>query len=305
VWAVLRAAGAEFGFPLVPALAFTPHAAASAVLPLAVAVAARSRTGAVVAGLAATTLTGAVRSNRSNRSTPQAARPAGTTLRIATVSLRKGLVPAASVLDLVRREAVDVLAAQELTPDAERQLRTAGLDELLPHGHVVPARPGSVVSGSGAIWSRLPLHDLGNVPGEFEQPSARLRIDGLEVELVSVHCAPPATSPAAVRTWTADLAALPRPTPDVLRVLAGDFNATWDHAALRALLGRGWVDAARALGLGSTWTWRPLRLPLPRLVLDHVLVDPRLGVVSCSFVAVPGSDHRSVVVDLAVPARRR
>ncbi|MCA0147016.1 endonuclease/exonuclease/phosphatase family protein [Blastococcus sp. LR1] len=303
VWAVLRAAGAERGFPLVPALAFTPHAAASAVLPLAAAVVARSRSGAVVAGLAAATLAGAV---RSNRGTPRPAPPAGTTLRIATVSLRKGLVPAASVVDLVRREVVDVLAAQELTPDAERQLRAAGLGELLPHGHVVPARPGSVVSGSGAIWSRLPLHALGNVPGEFEQPSARLRVDdGLEVEMVSVHSAPPATSPGAVRTWAADLATLPRPTPDVLRVLAGDFNATWDHAALRAVLRRGWVDAARTLGLGSTWTWRPLRLPLPRLVLDHVLVDPRLGVVSCSFVAVPGSDHRSVVVDLVVPVRAR
>ncbi|RBY92312.1 endonuclease/exonuclease/phosphatase family protein [Blastococcus sp. TBT05-19] len=302
-WAALRVAGAERGFPLVPALAFTPHAAATAVLPLAVAAAARSRTGALVAGAAGLALAGAVRGNRGTR---RPLPPGGTALRIATVSLRKGLVPARSVVELVRREAVDVLAAQELTPDAERGLREAGLHRLLPHAHVVPARPGSVVSGSGAIWSRVPLHDLGNAPGEFEQPTARVRIgDGAEVEVVSVHTAPPATSPAAVRSWAADLATLPLPDPGVLRVLAGDFNATPDHAALRAVLRRGWVDAAQALGLGSTWTWRPLRPPFPRLVLDHVLVDPRLGVRGCSFARVPGSDHRAVVVDLAVPAAAR
>ncbi|WP_104525533.1 endonuclease/exonuclease/phosphatase family protein [Blastococcus atacamensis] len=303
VWAALRVTGTERGFPLVPALAFTPHAAAATVLPLAAAIAARSRAGVLVAAASGAALAAAVRGNRGTRG-PAAAPGAG--LRIATVSLRKGLVPPASVVELVRREGVDLLAAQEVTPDAERRLHDAGLHRLLPHAHVVPARPGSVVSGSGAIWSREPLRSPGNVPGEFEQPCARVAAgNGTEVELVSVHTAPPATSPAAVRSWEADLAALPVPVPDVLRVLAGDFNATPDHAALRAVIRRGWVDAARALGLGNTWTWRPLRLPLPRLVLDHVLVDPRLGVAACTFVRVPGSDHRAVVVDLAVPDRDR
>ncbi|RBY93637.1 endonuclease/exonuclease/phosphatase family protein [Blastococcus sp. TF02-8] len=298
VWAALRLTGSERGFPLVPALAFTPHAAASAVLPLAAATAVRSRVGTAMAAVAALALAGAVRGNRGER---RAREPGPGTLRIATVSLRKGLVPAASVLDLVRRQAVDVLAVQELTPDAERVLLDAGLTELLPHSHVVPARPGSVVSGSGAIWSRFPLGERGAVPGTYEQPSARIALgDEAEVRVVSVHAAPPSTSPAAVRAWTTDLAGLPAPRGDVPWVLAGDFNATPDHAAFRALLRRGWVDAARAQGHGTTWTWHPLRLPAPRLVLDHVLVDPRVGIAACSFVPVPGSDHRSLLVDLLV-----
>ena len=219
----------------------------------------------------------------------QSGPPDGPRVRVATVSLRKGLVPAASVVDLVRRSDVDVLSVQELTPAAEKGLRAAGIDELLPWAHVLAARPGSVVSASGAVWSRVPATPAGAVPGA---PS---------VELTAVHCAPPATSPRAVRDWTDDLAALPVPDPAVLRVLAGDFNATHDHAAFRAVLRTGWADAARRMGHGLTWTWRPLRLPWPRLVLDHVLVDPRIGVAAVDLVRVHGSDHRAVVVDLVLP----
>jgi endonuclease/exonuclease/phosphatase (EEP) superfamily protein YafD len=104
-----------------------------------------------------------------------------------------------------------------------------------------------------------------------------------------------------VRTWESDLAALPAPGPEVLRVLAGDFNATLDHASLRAVLRRGWADAAQRAGRGLAWTWRPLRLPWPRLALDHQLVDPRISVAGVRFLHVAGSDHRALVVDLVLP----
>jgi endonuclease/exonuclease/phosphatase family metal-dependent hydrolase len=297
-WAVLRLTGAERGFPLVPAMSFTPYAAAAAVLPLSVAAADRSAAGALLSGGAGVALGAAVLAR--GRGRPPA--PAeGTRVRVATVSLRRGVVPAGPVLDLVRRHDVDVLAVQELTPRAEAALRAAGLDRLLPASHVVPARPGSPIAASGAVWTRLPITGRSLVPGSFEQPAVRLAAGGGEFELTSVHTLPPATSPAAVRGWTADLAALPDPEPAVLRVLAGDFNATLDHAALRAVLRRGYVDAAREVGRAPAWTWRPLRLRVPRLTLDHVLVDPRISVGQVELVAVPGSDHRSVVTELVLP----
>ncbi len=302
VWAVLRTTGSERGFPLVPALSFTPHAAATAVLPLALAVAARSRAAALVAAGSGAALAGAVLvpTRRPRRTGPPAD---GARLRVATVSLRLGLVAPGPVLDLVRRHDVDVLAVQELTPRAEAALRAAGIDELLPHAHVLPARPGRVPSASGAVWTRIPVRGRAEVPGGFEQPTVRLSVgERPPVELTSVHTVPPATSAAAVRSWTSDLAALPDPAPEVLRVLAGDFNATFDHAALRAVLRLGYVDAARATGQGRTWTWSPLRLPFPRLVLDHVLVDPRITVATVGFVPVTGSDHRAVVAELVLPA---
>jgi hypothetical protein len=300
-WALVRATGSERGFPLVPALSFTPYAAVSTLVPFALALRARSTAATVVAAASGAVLAGAVvlpaRHGRRDRPTSFGAR-----LRVATVSLRRGLVRPGPVLDLVRNHRIDVLAVQELTPRAEAALRTAGIGELLPHAHVLPARPGRVVAASGAVWTRLPVAGRGEVPGGFEQPSARLAVDGAPtVELTSVHTVPPATSPASVRSWLRDLRALPAPEPEVLRVLAGDFNATFDHAALRAVLRRGYDDAARAVGRGPAWTWRPLRLRFPRLALDHVLVDPRIAVASVELVPVRGSDHRAVVAELVLP----
>jgi endonuclease/exonuclease/phosphatase (EEP) superfamily protein YafD len=64
----------------------------------------------------------------------------------------------------------------------------------------------------------------------------------------------------------------------------------------------GWADAAQRAGRGLAWTWRPLRLPWPRLTIDHVLIDPRIAVAAVDLVRLPGSDHRALVVDLVLPA---
>jgi endonuclease/exonuclease/phosphatase family metal-dependent hydrolase len=299
-WALVRATGADRGFPLVPAVSFTPYAAATTVLPLAVAGWARSVPAALLSAGSGAALAGAVlsRAGRSARRAPAT----GPRVRVATVSLMKGRVLAGPVLDLVRRYDVDVLSVQELTPDAEAALRAAGIGQLLPTSHVIPARPGSVTAASGAVWTRLTVAERGSESGTFEQPTVRLAVDGArDVALTAVHTAPPAVSPAAVRAWADDLAALPNPEPEVLRVLAGDFNATLDHGALRALLRRGYVDAARGVGGALAWTWRPLRLRFPRLTVDHVLVDPRITVTSVEVVTVAGSDHRAVVADLVLP----
>jgi hypothetical protein len=300
VAAGLRATGSERGFPLVPALSFVPYAAATAVLPLGAALRARSRAGALLAGGSGAVLAAAVLSRAGGRR--QGAPADGERLRVATVSLRLGLVGATPVLDLVRRYDADVLAVAELTPSAERALRAAGIEELLPQAHVVPARPGLPPSASGAVWTRRPVRSRGMAPGAFEQPWVRLATEGgPDVEVTAIHTWPPKSSPGAVRTWTRDLAALPGTEPGVLRVLAGDFNATLDHAAFRAVLRRGYADAARQAGRAMAWTWRPLRLPFPRLGLDHVLVDPRITVTSVELVPVQGSDHRAVVADLVLP----
>lgn len=303
-WAVLRLTGSERGFPLVPALTFTPHAAATAVVPLGLALRFRSRAGVLLSAGAGTALAASVLARR------RASRPATTTdgdrLRVATVSLRLGLVAAGAVLELVQRHDVDVLAVQELTPDAERRLRAAGIDALLPHSRVLSARPGSAPAAGGAVWSRRPLQSRGAVPGGFQQPTVLLGTDGgptPAVEVTAVHIWPPSLGPASVRRWAADLAALPAPEPGVLRVLTGDFNASLDHAALRRVLHLGYTDAARAVGRALTWTWASMRFRRPRLAIDHVLVDPRIGVAAVDVLPVRGSDHRAVVADLVVPRR--
>src|SRR5205823_1406594 len=117
----------------------------------------------------------------------------------------------------------------------------------------------------------------------------------------AVHTHPPTRTPTQVARWEADLRLLPEPEEGLLRVLAGDLNATPDHASFRRLLRRGWVDAARVTGQALRPTWAPLRWGWPRLSLDHVLVDPRIGVASFAVVHVPGTDHRALVADLRLP----
>ena len=146
---------------------------------------------------------------------------------------------------------------------------------------MIPARPGSVASASGAVWTRLTVPAAVPCPARSSsRPCGWWSTAHRTWRSPPCTPLPPATSPSAVRAWTGDLAALPDPEPGVLRVLAGDFNATFDHAAFRAVLRRGYVDAARAVGGALAWTWRPLRLRFPRLALDHVLVDPRITVAA-------------------------
>ncbi|MBY3553791.1 endonuclease/exonuclease/phosphatase family protein [Modestobacter lapidis] len=300
VWALLRATGTERGYPLVPALAFTPYAAATSAVPLAVAVRARSRAAAAVAATAGIVLAGAVLARAGRRPTPweEGARR----LRVATVSLRLGQADPQAVVALVAAHRVDVLVLQEVTPPAAMALRAAGIGDHLPHAHVLGARDGAPPAAGGALWSRWPLLERFAVPGHFEQPAARIAVPGApDVEVTAVHTMPPSTSPRSVRQWAADLADLPAPGPGVLRMLAGDFNATLDHAALRRVVASGYRDAALAAGRALSATWTPQRLPQPRLTLDHVLVDPRVGVASLTLLPVPRSDHRALIVELVLP----
>jgi endonuclease/exonuclease/phosphatase family metal-dependent hydrolase len=83
-------------------------------------------------------------------------------------------------------------------------------------------------------------------------------------------------------------------------VVAGDFNATLDHAAFRDVLRLGYADAARQAGRALVPTWGlPGRAVL--LALDHVLVDRGCAVLACSVHAIPGTDHRAVYASIQLP----
>ncbi|MEU5939369.1 endonuclease/exonuclease/phosphatase family protein [Micromonospora sp. NPDC047548] len=298
-WALVRLAGLERG-PLVQAVAFTPYAAGWSLVPLVLALALRRRRPAVVAAVVALSLLGTV----IPRAVP-AGQPAtgGPVLRLLTANLLKGDADARTLVDLVRRHRVDVLAVQEFTPEARAELDRQGLAELLPHRQL---NPEVGTTGSG-LYARLPLSDGGfrrNTGFHFTQAYATVAVPGappLRVE--SAHPAAP-YAPSVVDEWFTDLRAQPRATPDgPLSILAGDFNATLDHAPLRALLATGYVDAADAAGAGLTGTWGPYDGDLiPPVTIDHVLVDRRIAVRSVSVHPVPGSDHRAVLAELRLPA---
>ena len=85
-------------------------------------------------------------------------------------------------------------------------------------------------------------------------------------------------------------------------VMAGDFNATVDHAPMQALLDGPVRDAFVEAGTGFGATWPQILGPLlPVMRLDHVLVSASITVVDVQVQITPGSDHRRLAVELAVP----
>jgi endonuclease/exonuclease/phosphatase family metal-dependent hydrolase len=220
-------------------------------------------------------------------------------LRVLTANLYVGRADAEGIIALVRQAGVDVLFLQELTEEAVTRLKQAGLEDLMPHAQL-EIRGGS--RGSG-IYSRFPLSEGPPVTSvRAAQPTARLELPGGEtVEVVCVHPSAPELARKGSVRWRGDLAVLP-PPEELPRVIAGDFNATLDHAAFRDVLGLGYADAALQAGIALTPTWG-----LPGkgavLTLDHVLVDRSCAVRACSVHVIPGSDHRAVYAEIQLPGR--
>ncbi|WP_433531891.1 endonuclease/exonuclease/phosphatase family protein [Micromonospora sp. CA-263727] len=298
-WAAARLVGLDRG-PLVQLLAFTPYAAAGSLFPLLLALALRRRWPAIVAALTTVALLAVVVPRALPATQPSATGP---TVRVLTANLLAGAADPGTLVDLVRTGRVDVLVVQEFTPTAQAELDRLGLHQLMPYRQLNPVvgTPGS------GLYSRHPIGDGGlrQLRGGwgFTQAYATVTVPGAPP--VRVESAHPAAPYALDQTghWRDDLAAQPVATPDgPLSILAGDFNATLDHAPLRALLGTGYADAAASVGAGLTGTWGPYDGdPIPPVVIDHVLVDRRIAVRAVAVHPLPGSDHRMVLAELRLP----
>jgi endonuclease/exonuclease/phosphatase family metal-dependent hydrolase len=300
-WAAARAVAADrvqqTENPVVPLLTFTPQVAAAAPWAALGLRLARQRGPATTAAAAAAVLGLLVGPRQFRRSQPEARGPM---LRVLTLNLFFGRADAEMVVARVRQASVDVLLLQELTESSVQRLKQAGLDELLPYTEL-DLRGGS--RGSG-IYSRYPLSEGPAVTTvHMAQPTAVVELPGGQsAELICAHPAPPAPlrSGAAGR-WREELAGLPAPAARP-RVLAGDFNASLDHAAFREVLRLGYVDAGRQTGDALIPTWGlPGRWAV--ITLDHVLVDRGCAVRDYAVYFVPGTDHRAVFAQIQLPER--
>ena len=295
-WAAARLAGADrLRFAeawAVPLVSFTPQVTAGAWVSALLLDGGGPAAAAAVAGAALTAAVGP-------RAVPYRQPPVtGPVLRVLTANLLAGRAAAEVLVELACSKHADVLFVQELTDDAATRLQRAGLGDLLPY---------RVPQGTrGRIYARYPLR--GGRPAA--QPSAARYTAWLDlpsgpvVELACVHAAPPKPpwSRAAAARWRSQLSALSAPG-DSPRILAGDFNATLDHALFRQLLRRGYVDAASQVGNGLSFTWGPRpgrRLTL--LAIDHILIDRRCAVLTTSTHWLNGSDHRALYAELRLPA---
>ncbi|MFD9940703.1 endonuclease/exonuclease/phosphatase family protein [Nonomuraea sp. NPDC059023] len=275
VWAVARVAGLERGGPLTQVMSATPYVALGSLVPVLVAVSGRRPVAACVAVVTTVALALCVLPRAFGDGAVAGGRP----FTVLSVNLLAGRADPAALMDLVRRVRPDVLSAQELTPEAVDRLDGAGLGGMMPYRELQADR---------GVFSRHPLTGpVVTLPG------------GGRVEVLAVH--PPRPTSENLELWRTALASLPAASEEIPRILAGDFNATLDHAALREVLARGYTDAADRAGAGLVPTWPAnTRLP-PMITIDHVLVDARVGVREVGVHTLPGTDHRAVVARLELP----
>ncbi|MFF8511628.1 endonuclease/exonuclease/phosphatase family protein [Streptomyces sp. NPDC015492] len=199
-----------------------------------------------------------------------------------------------SLADAVRRERPQLVFVSECDRACRSTLVRTFAEEL-PHY--------ASVDGEGPIGSILlssyPLRDWREIPATMGMPGATAEIAGVPVRVQLTHPMPPI--PGQVSLWKRELgrvksAVAAAPTGPML--VAGDFNASQDHAAFRAILAVGGLqDAARRANESRLPTW-PTEGPLPPFVqIDHVLVRD-FSVRGVRVLDLPGSDHRAVVADL-------
>jgi endonuclease/exonuclease/phosphatase (EEP) superfamily protein YafD len=293
VWAVLRVFGWERGF-LVQAFAFTPYVAAWTVFPAAFALVRRRWAAAAAALLAVAIMAWCVLP----RALPDLDKgpSRGKILTVMTINMFIGAADPAAIVTLVRDHDVAVLAVQEFSPTARTGLSNAGLDTLLPY-NALADEVGTTGSG---LYSRYPITTSYSERsgGGNMQVYATVKPPGATtLDVVSAHPLAP-YSTKVLKLWRSDLAAEPRAD-----ILLGDFNSTLDHTPVRRLIARGYRDAADATGKGLLGTWGPYHgKPVPPVTLDHVLAARRIGIKDVQVHAVKGSDHRSVLATLVVPA---
>lgn len=199
----------------------------------------------------------------------------------------------AALSDLIRdTEPIAVVLLETSEPFIDAVLTEHGLAEALPH-RSREVSPGPA-SGS-VILSAYPLSDEEDVPGSaFDQVSAVATVPGAgDVRIAAVHPPPPVWQPNAWRDGLDDIAGWVRDTSDETLIVAGDFNASFAHPALRRLAA-GLRSGAEAAGPIPWPTW-PEEKAIPAFTaIDHIFSRGATP-LEWSTVAIAGSDHRAVI----------
>ncbi|GAA4380267.1 endonuclease/exonuclease/phosphatase family protein [Paeniglutamicibacter cryotolerans] len=304
----LRLSGTAVGTPWVQLLALTPLFGFPAALAAACFLASRRAAGAWIAAATAAAFVALVAAPFAPAPAPRPeVLPAseGLSLRMMSLNARLGRADPRAIVDLIRREHVQLLVLQEYTPRLEAGLADAGIGELLPH---VLSSPAGGAAGAG-IYALFPLDEV-SVPEldsmSFENLTASFTAIGpigqeTRISITNVHTYPPL--PQAVPSWRRDIATLGRVNAGGgTRILAGDFNATYDHREFRDLLGSTpsapLVDASARNWARLSPTW-PREAPFsPGVVIDHVVTSADVSTCCQLTARVPGTDHAAVLATL-------
>ncbi|MCX5388255.1 endonuclease/exonuclease/phosphatase family protein [Streptomyces sp. NBC_00083] len=290
-----RAAGSDGVTPVPQALAFLPWLLVPGGAGLVLAVLGRWRTG-MVWGVAVLAVTGWYTQPYGDATT----RPKGPVLAefsVLTSNTEFGWATD-DLIATVRREEPDIVFVEECGFRCSDALAARVPASDYPYRDVV-REDGSAGS---AILSRFPLKAAAPIPSEMAMPGAVATIGGREVRLQLAHPMPPL--PGADQKWHQELGRVrefAKASKGGPVVLAGDFNATQDHALFRSVLDGGALhDSARLAGQSRAWSWPADRTTPLRTQIDHVLVSDDFKAASARFLTLRGTDHRALLVKLGL-----
>ncbi|MGW0706668.1 endonuclease/exonuclease/phosphatase family protein [Streptomyces sp. NPDC002643] len=238
------------------------------------------------------------------RTEPDGARIAE--LRVMTSNVKFGQGTDA-LIRAVEREKPDIVFVEECEAVCLASLRDV-FGDLSGEKPAYPYRQGVEGYGSegSVILSRFPLKAGAAIPATMGMPGAVADIDGHPVRLQLAHPMPPL--PGQLDTWRKELGALRAYAAADARtptVIAGDFNASQDHAAFRSILDTGLSDAARLTDADRTPTWPSRTAPRIGAQIDHVLVSAEdFSADKVRFRELSGTDHVALTVDLTLHRRK-
>jgi endonuclease/exonuclease/phosphatase (EEP) superfamily protein YafD len=227
-----------------------------------------------------------------------------TPLVVMNLNMYEGGADTDELLAAVDAHDVDVLVLEEISFGALRELQARGIDDDYPHQI---GEPNGSVDGT-MVFSRLPLGEPVGLEADFQSWQVEVGEGEGAFTLLAVHPRAP-VPPGGVAQWSAENATMLAAAEDSdADVVTGDFNATADHAPMRAWRAAGYRDSLELVNAGWSRTWPANGItPVPGLhppaliQIDHVLVGPTYAVTDSEVVEVDGSDHRAV---LATVARR-
>lgn len=208
-------------------------------------------------------------------------------LRVMSANLLNGRADPDDLAEIIDRLQPDVVAAQELGPNAAEVIA-----DRLPYGLLHPAWDYAGMGLASIHPIQVRRHPL---------PHRDAMVAEGDLTIWTVHLANPVDFPPPVKRRPAQVGALEKAIdPDRPTLLVGDLNATPSWPAYRRLTRRlqdGVADWARRNNQAPapTWGYRP---GFPAMLrIDHALVSHAV-VRSARVEVVPGSDHRALVVDV-------
>ncbi|MDA8219627.1 MAG: endonuclease/exonuclease/phosphatase family protein [Dehalococcoidales bacterium] len=255
---------------------------------------------------------------------PRQAAASGVPLRVMTANLLSSNAEVGALGVAIAKEHPDLLAVQELNPDLAKGL-AAQVGREFPYVLLYPDESYPTLG----LYSRFPLaasavSDNGGDGCPCQQATAD--VNGRAVTVLNVHPPRPTLGfrrigPVPVPT-TFDTARRDRALGAIVAraqtiagplIVLGDFN-TSDRDPAYGMLAGTLDDAFRAAGWGPGYTF-PSRSSfdgwpsqgggieifyLPVVRIDYVFTSPGWTPTGAQVVNVPGSDHLSVVADLAL-----